>query len=43
MPNVLFRTLAHPAFALGGAVLWGLIEVVALARVRAIGFLRRPR
>ncbi len=30
------RTLFHPALSLGGALLWGLIEFIALQRSRLI-------
>ncbi len=32
MYNILRKTLAHPALAIGSTVLWGIIELVALSR-----------
>ncbi|HSG21926.1 MAG TPA: hypothetical protein VLA64_03110 [Azonexus sp.] len=32
MVNILRKTLAHPALAIGSTVLWGIIELVALSR-----------
>jgi len=34
MHNPFRRTFTHPALALGGAVLWGLFEFVALLNAR---------
>lgn len=32
MYNILRKTFAHPALAIGSTVLWGIIELVALSR-----------
>jgi len=37
MRTIIRKTLTHPALALGGAALWGLIELVALNRFRRSG------
>ncbi len=34
MPALLRRTITHPTLAVGGTLLWGLVEFVALLRSR---------
>jgi hypothetical protein len=34
MPDLIRKSIAHPALALGSTVLWGMIEFVALWRAR---------
>jgi hypothetical protein len=34
MPHMLWPTTSHSLRALGGALVWGVVEVVALARSR---------
>ena len=36
MSYLLRRTISHPALALGSTLLWGLVEVLALARSRRV-------
>ena len=43
MSDLLRKTISHPALALGSTLLWGLVELLALARSRRVLRLRsRP-
>ena len=41
MRSILSKKVAYQALSLGGARLWGIVELIALQRARA-GFSRRP-
>ncbi|MDK9713155.1 hypothetical protein [Sulfuritalea hydrogenivorans] len=41
MDPTLRRTIAHPAMAIGSALLWGIVELIALHRARRSS--SRPR
>jgi hypothetical protein len=34
MSTLLRKTITHPALAIGGALLWGIVELIALQRAR---------
>jgi len=41
MRNIIGKTISHPALSLGSTLLWGLLEFVALQRLRLARHQRR--